>query len=210
MARSSPRDPRPDRGSIRRRVRKPSPPVVSMSAKSRDRLRSALGFFLLVVFGLFCWWSHWWFFTGSWNALRKHVPEYVDLTNANPQAPPSPVKKIVIVDVRARDLDPLHYDLTRSLRAERPEEVTTIAQVRRTSTLAGVYSGGGAATKWTFEVQVVDRASKRILETRSFVGGDPAYSVLVRRGDTATSEGDKPISQVLDYLVDLAKRTQGP
>jgi hypothetical protein len=133
--------------------------------------------------------------------------EYVDLKSLNSTGQVSPVKKYVVVDMATRDLDRLHYDLTHSIRAERPEEVTTIVQIRRQATAVGRYEGGGLATQWTFELAVFDKTTKREIARRTFQGAAPPSSFRGRPG--SSKSGDMPIKDVHDFLEGMARQGAG-
>jgi len=191
-----------------RRIRKKKSPdakPAGLSYRVRDALRGLMGLVAVVVLGLLIWLWYWWATTGTWNALRSQMIDYVELKNGDPMGKVSPVKKLVVVDPRAKDLDPLHYSLPKDLQATRPKEVTTIVQVRRLSDVVGRYTGGGIATQWTFEVAVIDNATKRTLNSRTFKGEMPPMSHLGRKG--ASASGDPPIREVSDYLAGLAGKT---
>ena len=78
---------------IRKKKKSDAKPVGGLSYKARDALRGVIGLVLLVGVGLLIWLWYWWTTTGTWNALRKEMPDYVELKKGDPMGQVSPVKK---------------------------------------------------------------------------------------------------------------------
>src|SRR5262245_58386966 len=81
--------------------------------------------------------------------------------------------KVVLVDMDKRAFDPFHLTLSEDLRAQSPEEVATVAQMRYTRQEVGRYEMGSRAIQLSCTMTVVDRASRTVIATRAFAWGKP-------------------------------------
>jgi hypothetical protein len=126
-------------------------------------------------------------------------------------APPAagPVKatpgKVAIIDVDKRELHPLHDrngGPEADTQAATPQEAVTIVQVRVTNKVVGEYANGRKGVKQTFHLTVIDKATWKNIDERSFEGGDPPKSIRLRGGG-GTSEpvaGKMPAKEIYAYL----------
>jgi hypothetical protein len=152
-----------------------------------------------ILAGLGIWWA---VRTAKRAPFRKHMDAYVRAAGApDPKRPPAPVKRLVVVDVEDKDVDGLHFDLPDGLRAQTPEEVTTVAQLRWNKTQVGTYTTGGGAYQWKCDVTVKDLETNAQIAQQSFAGSPPPQSFSGRRGESRT--GDKPTEAVINFLKGL-------
>jgi hypothetical protein len=134
--------------------------------------------------------------------FRAHMARYLaQPTGAAPAG--TPVRKLVVVDVKDKDLDSLHDDLPNDLRAATPEEATTVVWLQWDKREVGTYSSGGKAYQWFCDVTVIDLKSKGRIAGQNFAGERPPQRFVGRRGESRT--GDKPTEAVLNYLKGLRR-----
>jgi hypothetical protein len=126
-------------------------------------------------------------------------------------APPAagPVKatpgKVAIIDVDRRQLHYLHDrngGEGADLQAATPREAVTVVQVRVTNREVRKYLNGRKGVKQTFHLTVIDKATWRRIDERSFEGGDPPDSIRLKGGG-GTHEpvtGPLPAREIYSYL----------
>jgi hypothetical protein len=147
---------------------------------------------------------------GIWFAVRtaKRAPFRAQMSTYLAQpvgAAPAgtPVQKVVVVDVKDKDVDSMHFDVPDGLRAATPQEVTTVVQLNWDKRQVGTYSSGGKAYQWFCDVTVVDLKSKGKIGGQNFSGSRPPQSFVGKRGESRT--GDKPTEAVLNYIKGLRR-----
>lgn len=135
--------------------------------------------------------------------FRPHMATYLAAPTGNAPAG-TPIKKVVVVDVKDKDVDGLHFDLPDTLRAGTPEEATTVVWVSWDKRQVGAYTTGGNAYQWFCDVTVIDLATKARIAGQNFSGSPPPATFRGRRGESRT--GDKPTDAVLNYIKGLPRR----
>jgi len=131
--------------------------------------------------------------------------------NLNPAAAPPPLApKLLVLDreanltgipsVRPGRPATMHFLLTPSLRAARPEEVGTIVWLDWRANRVSIYSSGKQAYEVACEVTVLDAANRRVLARRTFDGGPPPPQVP--RGEDGF--GALPEAEIAAWLSELA------
>jgi hypothetical protein len=192
-----------DQGTLRRvRLRKPRKAVPSQASQDARSTLWLIGILVGVVLaGVGVW-----FLMSAWARapFRGEMASY--LAPPNPAAKPADAdngpRKLVVVDLDARDLDPLHFSLPNNLRAAGPNEVGRIVQLRWIQTTVGRYTSGGTAYKWRCEFTVIDKATRAVLQSAVIEGSEPPASIYGRRGQSES--GSKPTQQVLWRLENMA------
>lgn len=131
-------------------------------------------------------------------------------------------------------INDLYNGLPPELVASSPSEVGTLARVTCRPSLVGIYvlegsetvrrpadsvspndpSVAGQAFRWSCEVELVDLASRRVLGSRTFVGGEPPESTFAledhdRPGEVAVAVSDRfgsrPRAEMLAFLTSLPR-----
>lgn len=115
--------------------------------------------------------------------------------------PDSLVRKVVIVHADTGEVHHTFAGLDVTLRAEKPEEATTLACVARSTVQTGRYTDGARAYAVVYDVTAVDTASG-VAVARQIIEGSPPE-------DPKSSPGDKtglePDDALLRWLRSLAK-----
>src|SRR5262249_39090729 len=110
--------------------------------------------------------------------------------------------KVVLVDMDKRAFDPFHLSLSEEIRAQDPAQVTTIAQMRHARQEVGRYEMGSRAIQLSCTMTLVDRSSRTIIATRSFVWGKPPNRIP-RGGDREDVTGLPPLSEITSFVTGL-------
>jgi hypothetical protein len=181
--------------------RTPLPPLRNPVLDKFIQFGVFVGLVLLVLFGVFIW-----YVVGMVRRapFRAQMATYLAPASAgrNAAGPRPGGGKMVVVSVKERDLDDLHFDLPDNLRASTPDEAALVARLRWIQATVGIYKGGGSASQWSCEVEVIDRATWTMLGSQKIVGEPPPGSFIGRRGQSRS--GAKPKQQVLTYIQGFA------
>jgi hypothetical protein len=110
--------------------------------------------------------------------------------------------KVVLVDVGKRAIDDLHVALPEDVRAQTPDEVTTVAQLRYTRQEVGHFEGGARAIQLKATLTVIDRKTQTVIATRSFTWGKPPTRIP-RTGATEDIVGTAPWKEITAFLKGL-------
>src|SRR5439155_22217449 len=78
--------------------------------------------------------------------------------------------KLITVDMDKREVDYLYFDLPDDLRAETPDEVGAVVQLRWGKMLFGKYENGTPGYKQTCQVVVKDKATGELLARGAYMG----------------------------------------
>ncbi len=109
--------------------------------------------------------------------------------------------KMLVLDVEAGKVDPVHYQLPASMRALSPAEVRVVARLSWQKMESGSYvhfTGlSYPAMRWDCNVIVIDRGTAK--GTHTVIRGTLPYET-----DMNHTEGPKPTDQVARYLASLA------
>ena len=175
------------------------------SAKTRNNTLIAAGVMILGLLpsAYFIGWP-----LLSLGPYKAHMAEYVAMasTGTPDQYPPAnnmPVKgKLMPVDMKRKDIDPVFFDLSTELRPKNPEEIGAVAAMWWSERLIGHYGGRGGAYRSECTVMVWDRSSHELLAEKSFTGGEPPSTS--RNG--ASQTGSKPYEEIKNYLNNLPQR----
>jgi hypothetical protein len=157
------------------------------------------GLAAVVVLGLGTWWL---VRTVNRAPFRPHLPAYL----AGPMGVAgqgTPVRKVVVVDVKDRDIDGLQFDLPPDLRPANAGEVTTVVWVSWDKRQVATYTTGGAAYKWFCDVTVFDLSTRGQIAKQQFQGTDPPATFYGKRGESRS--GDKPTDAILNFLRGLKR-----
>jgi len=131
----------------------------------------------------------------------------MDKLIARPAA--GPVKatpgKVAIIDVNKRELHYLHDPNGghgTDVPAATPQEAVTIVQLRVTDRVVYEYLGGRKGVKQTFHLTVIDKATWKKIDERSFEGGDPPESIRLKSSGAANEPvaGPLPSQEIRAYL----------
>jgi hypothetical protein len=176
---------------------KREPSMQQMDLWIKLGLAGGLVFVVLLGVGIWFVWK-----TVARSPFRAQMAQYM----APPTGmgnPATSVKKLVVVDVAAQDLDSLHYELPDDLRASSPAEATTVVWLKWNKAQVGTYTTGGAAYQWHCLVTVIDLGTRTKIREQNFTGSPPPQSIRSRRG--TSHSGDKPNSQIVNFLRGLPR-----
>ena len=120
-------------------------------------------------------------------------------------APPgTPVGRVVLVDLKEKDIDRMHFEIPDGLRAATPEEVTTIVWLEWDRREVAKYTSGGSAYQWFCTLTVIDLKTKGRITSQAFTGSDPPKMAFGKRFES--HEGDKPTQEIPNFLTKLPRR----
>jgi hypothetical protein len=134
--------------------------------------------------------------------FRAHLTEYLKTaSNSDPQqfqeAQVAPVKgKMIPVDVKSKDFDPVFFDLSKDLRPQNPDEIGAVAALWWEERQVGTYGGKGGAYQEHCTVLVLDKATGTLLASKSFIGSMPPS----KSQNGASQTGDKPYLEIREFL----------
>ncbi len=137
--------------------------------------------------------------------FKAHLGEYLTTASvANPEQVEAtgdlPVKgKLIPVDMKSKDIDPVFFDLSSNLKPKNPEEIGTIAALWWEERRIGSYGGKGGAYQEHCTVMVLDKLTGTLLAGKSFVGSEPPSTS--KNGVSQT--GDKPYREIREFLNSL-------
>jgi hypothetical protein len=142
-------------------------------------------------------------------AFRKDLKWYLEPPKRGQPSSWSVSGKMVVVDVKQRAVDPLHFKLPKELRAYSPDDVGSIVQLHwervqmghYVTRLNGVEVPVNAAYRWDCRAEVYDKASGALLTTKHFSGRDPPE---MKHNDQV--EGLRPDDEIIEYLRGLPGR----
>jgi hypothetical protein len=110
-------------------------------------------------------------------------------------------KKVLPVDVKAKEVDWVYYDLPDPLRPNRPEEVGAVALLHWGEEVVGKYgASGGNASRQTCHIVVVNHPTRTVVSQATVRGSEPPSS---SRGGRSQS-GSKPTAEVVNFLRSLS------
>lgn len=134
--------------------------------------------------------------------FQAHISEYlttasVKKPNQEDAAGSAPLKgKLIPVDMKSKDIDPVFFDLSNDLRPKKPEEIGTIAALWWEEQQIGTYGGRGGAYQEHCTIMVLDKSTGTLLASRSFVGSMPPS----KSQNGASQTGDKPYKEIREFL----------
>jgi hypothetical protein len=134
--------------------------------------------------------------------FKAHLTEYVTrASSVNPEQVGAssylPVKgKLIPVDMKSKDIDPVFFDLSTDFRPKNPDEIGAIAALWWEERRIGSYGGKGGAYREYCTVTVLDKGTGTLLASKSFVGPMPPE----KSQNGASQTGDKPYSEIREFL----------
>ena len=138
---------------------------------------------------------------------KAHLAEYLTAASvANPEQVETsnylPVKgKLIPVDVKAKNIDPVFFDLSNDFQPKNPEEIGAIAALWWEERRIGSYGGRGGAYQEHCTVMILDKLSGTLLAEKSFVGSNPPSTSQ----NGASQTGDKPYKEIREFLNSLPR-----
>jgi hypothetical protein len=132
--------------------------------------------------------------------FKEHLAEYTKPVAAGLPGQPVGSKKMagkcVTVDMDSKEVDYVYFDLPEELRAETPDQVGTVVQLKWGKEQVGDYKGK-PAWKHNCTVTVVDRATMSPIASSMFWGSDPPSSI---KSSQSEGNGDKPYDQIVNFV----------
>jgi len=139
--------------------------------------------------------------SGAPGSLEARVADWASLDGLREHVgPPWARERLVVVDARARTLDPLHAELPPRRAARDAGEAGTIVLVRRGWTRVGATDDGVALYGGEARVTVVDRREGLVVARRRFPGDEALPSPVGGR------DLEPPPGPVLDWILSLPRR----
>jgi hypothetical protein len=172
--------------------------------KNQQNLMLAVGVVLVGALPSYYW------IAKPLNALKPykaHLAEYLTTASvANPEQVETsnylPVKgKLIPVDVKAKNIDPVFFDLSNDFQPKNPEEIGTIAALWWEERRIGSYGGKGGAYQEHCTVMILDKLSGSLLAEKSFIGSEPPSTSQ----NGASQTGDKPYKEIREFLNSLPR-----
>ncbi len=170
--------------------------------KSQKNMMTAVGVVLLGALPSFYW------IGAPLTALKPfkdHLPEYLTRASAaNPDQEGAgayqPIKgKLIPLDMKAKNIDPVFFDLSADFRPKNPDEIGAIAALWWEERRIGNYGGKGGAYQEHCTIMILDKNTGTVLASRSFAGPMPPSTS--RNG--ASQTGDKPYKEITEFLNSL-------
>jgi hypothetical protein len=141
--------------------------------------------------------------------FKEHIPSYVQQPKARRPDParPQPAAgkisgKLITVDVQDQSIDYLYFDLPDDLRADTPDQVGTVVQLRWSKTKVAEYTNGKPAYRQTCHAAVMNKGTGELVAEGDFQGGDPPSTIKSSQPD---GTGSKPDKEVVDFLKRLPR-----
>jgi len=138
--------------------------------------------------------------------IDSHMDQYLFLSSDTILETPYITGKIVIINPERKRVDPLHYKLSKELRAQAHEDVGTVVWLQREEKKVGAYLGGGSAYQHVWHVTVIDFKRGVITAKQEIRGSEPPDTVYCRSDSPCNASGDEPTSKVLEYLKSLPQK----
>src|SRR5262249_48884168 len=108
------------------------------------------------------------------SAFQSTIDDYLfSPVQPTPGVRPPRAGNVVLVDMDKTPFDRLQLALPEDLRARAPADATTVAQMRYIRQEVGRFEMGARAIQQSCTMTLVDRASRTVIATRSFVWGKP-------------------------------------
>jgi hypothetical protein len=110
-------------------------------------------------------------------------------------------KKMIVIDMREKDVDSLYWDLPEELRAATPDEVGTVVWMEWDKIQRMIY---GTKPGWQHHVKVtvIDMSRKTVVAHGCFIGSMPPSSISSRSSE---GNGSKPTDEVVRFLATLPR-----
>jgi hypothetical protein len=161
---------------------------------------------IIVVMGVNTWFS---MREVPLKPFQAHLNEYLlKETSTGAESlgsiPSNPIRgKIITINVKAKSVDPLFLQLSKDLKATRPEEVGTIVLLKRGGDLVASYTDGSNCSAQTVDVTIIDNMSgEKIAVKNNFRGDEPVCSGF-SSGHAEDTWGPAPDDQIIAYLESL-------
>ena len=145
---------------------------------------------------------------GQRSAEQQAFAAEMDQLAAPPAAGPVKVTpgKLAIIDVDKRELHSLHHrngGTGAELQAATPQEAVTIVHLRVTNREMLEYLNGRKGVKQTFHLTVIDKATWKKIDEKSFEGGDPPEWIRIKGDPGELVTGPAPTADIFAYLQKL-------
>jgi len=135
-------------------------------------------------------------------AHAPHMKDYLQTPVAEGGPKPTLKGKIVVVNTDDKNVDSVHFSLPTKLQADKPEEVGAIVLIRWSRKQVASYTNGKPAYMHFASVAVIDKASRRLIESREFQGSRPPERISGRQSE---GSGSKPTDEVVNFIKGLAR-----
>lgn len=106
-------------------------------------------------------------------------------------------KRIIIVDIKKKDMSSIYYELPIKSRARQDNEIDFLIQLDRISNVVGKYQDGLPAIKVEYEIRIVDYRIRKEVEILRIMGSDPPD----QNGGIMGSSGSDPINVILQEIL---------
>jgi hypothetical protein len=105
--------------------------------------------------------------------------------------------KMIVIDKSTGSIDPTWDEIPDDMRAASPSQVATVVWLEWSESEVGTYQGGGSGYSSNVEVTVIDKATSKIIATKSFSSQPTGVRVA---GGSADTVAKRPEDQVVQYL----------
>ena len=175
--------------------------------RSGKRMVFGLGAMLAVLFAFFIWSD------SQMEEQRQQAAPWAEMARAAVLGQPQPKDaiepgggyirgRVLPVNKKRREVDPMHFQLPAALRSQKPDDVGMFAVLTDGQRQVGKYDDGSPAYVYTLDVQLIDRARNVTIARHTLEGGPPPEKKM----SSSTGIGSYPMRETIAYLASLPKR----
>src|SRR5262245_1828947 len=113
------------------------------------------------------------------------------------------IGKVIPVDMKgSKSIDWIYFDMPNDLRAKKPDEVGTVAQLSWSEDKIDEYTDGAGAYVHVCKVDVIDLGKKSVVVSQTFRGGEPP----MEKSHSGSAYGSKPTQDIVNWLKNMPRR----
>ncbi len=134
------------------------------------------------------------------------LPELVQCKPAGEKTPSNePCSRgVIFIDTADNSYDHLYFDAPDEIKAKTPAEIKTVVFLTWIRNQVGTYgSSNKPAYQNSCKIDVVDRETKKFLQTSTIVGPPPPTTISSRSG---SGEGARPNAEVIQFVQRMATK----
>lgn len=116
-------------------------------------------------------------------------------------------RPILVINEESLELDELHFQLPSELWPTTPDDIGTVILLKRDVDYVGAYTHGGGAFASICLVRIFDQGEKCMVANTKFSNPPPrTVTRYGRSGFPLSGRGEKPVSEVLNYINGMIKQ----
>ncbi len=132
--------------------------------------------------------------------FNSTLPELLQTRPGGDQTPTNaPCSKgVMFIDTSDNSFDHLYFDTPEEIKAKTPAEIKTVVFLTWTRNQVGTYGPSNKpAYRNSCKVDIVDRQTKTLLQSNTFVGPTPPATISSR---SSSGEGARPNDDVIQFV----------